>query len=134
MSFQKGDRIRVKENGFMGTIHAVSYNSIYADNEYYLLWDNFPGKGLCPYLAADVQSTWEKVDDADAGAGYVNQDPDAVTIQLPNPPANGYTYHVYRGNTRIDPIETKKECEHKWVEVGFMHTKTVCYHCDVEKK
>jgi hypothetical protein len=34
----------------------------------------------------------------------------------------------------ISPAEQHKTaCDHKWVEVGFMHTKMVCKHCDVEQ-
>lgn len=37
-----------------------------------------------------------------------------------------------------DVQEHKKEaakvaCEHKWVDVGFMHSKIVCKVCDIEK-
>lgn len=33
-----------------------------------------------------------------------------------------------------DTIETNKKCDHKWIEVGFTHIKTVCKHCDIEQK
>lgn len=134
MSFNKGDRIRVKENGFLATVKGVSFNSIHQEWEYYVIWDNMPDKGECCYTANDVGDLWEKVaqiKDANAGydpgSGYTNQDPDAVSITLPVP-KNGYYYEI---NGRSPE---KKACEHRWVEVGFMHTKTVCYHCDVEKK
>ena len=31
--------------------------------------------------------------------------------------------------------EIKTEfCTHDWVDVGFMHSKIVCKHCDIEKE
>lgn len=35
---------------------------------------------------------------------------------------------------RFSPAEIKHSCNHKWVDVGVMHSKIVCYHCDLEKK
>ncbi|NJO48189.1 MAG: hypothetical protein HC840_00575 [Leptolyngbyaceae cyanobacterium RM2_2_4] len=120
-----GDRIRVKDRGHLATVKAASFNSIHQEWEYYVIWDGFPEKGECCYMASDADKLWEKIDEiADAqinhllphgfglGKSYVNQDPDL--------------YHA--------GIIPNKECDHKWVEVGFNHTKTVCYHCDKEKQ
>lgn len=128
--FKVGDRIRVKEKGHMGTINGVSFNSIQQEWEYYLTWDNFKDKGQICYMASDVGDMWSivgKIADAldagivfsEPGKGYINQDGDTY---LPS------------GIPGVHPGESlKKECDHKWVEVGFMHTKTVCYYCDKEK-
>lgn len=34
---------------------------------------------------------------------------------------------------KLTPDDIKKYCTHKWVECGFMHSKIVCFHCDVLK-
>lgn len=136
MKFSKGDRIRVKDRGHQGTVKGVSFNSIQQEWEYYILWDSFPEKGECCYMASDTDDLWNKIDSiADAqvnhllphgfgpGKSYVNQDPDVL-------PAGRISIKVDGQEVAYVP---KKECDHKWVEVGFSHTKTVCYHCDMEK-
>lgn len=52
-----------------------------------------------------------------------------LTIKLPTGMPNGYTYEIHRG-----PSLKTDVCDHKWVDVGFAHSKIVCYHCDVEQK
>lgn len=132
--FQANDRFRVKDSGLEGTINAVSFNSIYQETEYYVTWDAFPEKGQCCHTASNVDSIWEKVTElkkaldaggynGDPGIGYINQDPDILPRSRANP------------NWKWgDEYEVKKECDHKWVEIGFMHTKMVCKHCDIEQK
>lgn len=122
-NLKANDRFEVKENGLTGTVNGVSFNSIQQEWEYYVTWDSFPNKGQQCYMVNDVKDLWQKLDDI-AGAlpqGYVNQDPD------------------WKGQSRPNPLSSpvfkdKTSCEHKWVEVGFTHTKTVCYHCDAEKQ
>jgi hypothetical protein len=123
----------VKDNGFFGTVKGVSFNSIQQEWEYYVAWDIYPGQGPFCYVESDVEDLWEKIArikdalssgiilDPDPLKYYVNQDGD---ISLPV------------GN--MAPQEIKRiMCgaydDHKWVEVGFTHTKTVCYYCDKEK-
>ena len=128
MKFQVKDRFRVIENGLEGIISATSFNSIYQETEYYVTWDSFPNKGQCSYMASEVDSMWEKIakikemfKTANAGSGYISQDT-----------------HLPEGspwiNDNSDFKMPKIECDHKWVEVGFNHTKIVCKHCDVEQK
>lgn len=115
--FKTGDRIRVKENGFTGTVGGTS-KTMSQDDVYFLVWDHI--SGCYAYMANQVGDLWEKIHEIaeEASAGYVNQDGDF----LPH------------GMYGVQPGESiKKECDHKWVEVGFQHTKTVCYHCDMEK-
>jgi hypothetical protein len=69
------------------------------------------------YMASDVGDMWEKIDAIANGIDAV----DAGILSLPH----GIEF------VPLDGI--KKACDHKWVEVGFRHTKVVCYHCDVEK-
>ena len=134
MGFQANDRFRVKENGLEGIVNAVSFNSIYQETEYYVTWDSFPNKGQVCYMATDVDSIWEKMaklkealEAAEPNRGYVSQD--------------GDTYHLPNGGTLIgmnrpsnENTTSKQLCDHKWVEVGFHHTKVVCKFCDVEQK
>lgn len=122
-TFNPGDRIRVKENGLTGTIHKV--NNIYrghykitqlVETEYHVQWDHWHNSNS--YMASDVGDMWEKIDAiadaADAGVLSLPHGIDFIPLDL-----------------QIDGIKTA--CDHKWVEVGFRHTKTVCYHCDMEK-
>lgn len=128
MKFQPGDRIRVKENGLTGTILAVA--KINQDDSYIVMWDHYfhPLSYMANQIDDDLWEQIGKIKDAHIlsipGSGYVNQDPDVL------PPGRGL-HHI---DIKITVGDEKKECNHKWVEVGFMHTKTVCYHCDVEKK
>jgi hypothetical protein len=126
--FKANDRIRVNENGFEAVIHAVSFNSIYQETEYYIMWDNFPEKGLCCYNASDVDSMWDSVanivkalEAAEPDRNYVNQDGEGL------PP----------GFMGIDfgylPEDKKKECDHKWVNASLMFEKMCCYHCGIDK-
>lgn len=143
MDFKANDRFEVKENGLTGTIHAVSFNSIYQETEYYVTWDSFPEKGQCCYMATDADDMWQKLNDltkaleagqynidtdASPGRGYVNQDGHTFTFTIPG----GYT--LVGMDLAHPPKQEKKDCDHKWIEVGFMHTKIVCKHCDVEQK
>lgn len=124
LTFKVNDKFRVKENGFSGEVKGVSFNSIHQEWEYYVEWERYPNQGPFCYVAQQADDLWEKISEiaaGGAGQAYVNQDPDLLP----------------KGYTGIDfafiPKEDKKQCQHKWVEVGFHHTKTVCYHCDMEK-
>jgi len=125
--FKANDRIAAIENGFQATVLAVSFNSIHQEDEYYIMWDNFLYKGVCCYNASEADDLWKKIGQVshEVSRGYVNQDPDFL------PPG----HNVVTSVNGYGPGMTKKpeQCEHKWVEVGFQHTKTVCYHCDMEK-
>jgi hypothetical protein len=113
--FKALDRIRVKENGFIATIHALSFNSIYQEMEYYLLWDHFPDRGLCCYMASDVDSLWEKV-------AAIKEE---VNLHLPQ----GIEWIPLE----IDIRNVKVACDHKWVNASLLFEKMVCYHCGVDK-
>lgn len=115
----KGDRFEVIENGLTGVVNGVSFNSIQQEWEYYVTWDSFPNKGQVCYMVDDTKDLWKKIDDiADAlPKGYVDQDRE----------------ERFKNQYLGEFPKEKKECEHKWVEIGFTHTKTVCYHCDKEK-
>lgn len=131
--FQKGDRIRVKENGLTAIVSGTSFNSIHQESEVYVVWDSFKNKGECCYMTADVKDLWEKIDSI-AGQQVVGLDyaPADTNDRLPRGLNSSSPDFMSHG---VMPGEaTKKECQHKWVEVGFMHTKTVCYHCDMEKQ
>lgn len=127
-NFKTGDRIRVKDRGHEGLIAGVSFNSIHQETEYYVIWDHFQKCGQVCYNASDVGDMWQQIGnlkdaiEADAvGKGYVDQDGEL-------PKGND----IYRYKVQYT-YEDKKECDHKWVEVGFNHSKIVCYHCDKEK-
>lgn len=125
LTFKVNDKFRVKENDLTGVIKGVSFNSIHQEWEYYVIWDHqWQHKNEYCYTASEADNLWEKISEiaaGGAGQAYVNQDPDLLP----------------KGYAGIDfafiPKEDKKQCQHKWVEVGFHHTKTVCYHCDMEK-
>lgn len=111
MSLVKGDRFRAKSTGIEGTIEDISYNSIYAENEYYVQWDNRrPGNIFC-YSEREALSEWVKVDDRSLPLGFI-----------------GYNVDVSQ------PIISKKSCDHKWVNVGFQFAKFVCSNCNEEQK
>ena len=57
--FKASDRIVVIENGLAGLIHAVSFNSIYQQEEYYVSWDSFLGGRLPSYPVDDCDGIWE---------------------------------------------------------------------------
>lgn len=124
--FQPNDQFEVKENGLRGLISAVSFNSIHQEEEYYVIWDAFPDKGEICYMAADVGDLWAKIGEiADATEDWNGYLPNGV-------------YKVDESYSekckKVEPEGMKtKECEHKWVEVGFTHTKEVCKFCDTEK-
>lgn len=124
--FQKGDRIRVKENGLTAIVSGTSFNSIHQESEVYVIWDSFKNKGECCYMTAEVKDLWEKIDSIAGqqvvGLDYAPADTNDRTVKLPEGVSIPY---------KLD--NAKVACDHKWVEVGFMHTKTVCYHCDMEK-
>lgn len=139
--FSKYDRIQVKERGHKATIDGVSFNSIHQEWEYYVTWDSSPEKGSICYMATDVGDLWEKVAEikdahifSDPGKGYVNQDPDVLPKgkSFPTDHSNEKPWYPYSVGIDFAYIP-KKDCTHKWVEVGFNHTKTVCYYCDAEK-
>lgn len=137
MKFQSGDSIQVKENGFTGVIFSVHNlyrgpNNTFIGTNYTVLWDHWPNPGT--YMASDVDDLWEKVAQikdahilSGPGSGYINQDPDLL-------PKGVISQRNCEGADIKYVPQEKKECDHKWVEVGFLHTKTVCYHCDVEKR
>ena len=105
--FQKGDRFRVKKNGFTGTVDCIDYNSTYGENDIYVQWDHFLPNKLNMYSERDAMLDWDKIE---------NSLPRGFTI---NEAAFG---------------DTAKECLHSWIEVGFMFSKVVCKNCDMEKK
>lgn len=124
-NFKVGDRIRVIGTAQEAVILKIETSFAFqiAITTYHVVWDNFPEKGQCSYMSTDVDSLWEKIDII------------ADTVTLPVPNATPYWYQV---QGKSDPENTKGPikfgCDHKWVEVGFTHTKTVCYHCDIERK
>lgn len=120
----RGDRFQVKENGLRGTIDATDscYDFEEEIHEYHVVWDHTPGRSHS-YMHHEVKDLWEKLD-AIASQQQVGIDyaPADTNDRLP------------RGSYGVMPGEAvKKECEHRWVEVGFTRTKTVCYYCDMEK-
>lgn len=54
-----------------------------------------------------------------------------IKIQL----SDGSWYYPWQREEEEDEEEKPKEpeCQHKWVDVGVMHPKVVCYFCDKEK-
>jgi len=127
MKFQIGDRIQVNDNGSTALIVAIdsSFAPYGITHMYTIIWYSFRDMGECSYAANDVDDMWTKIDnirDAQIGIEYAPAD---VNDRLPR---------GLSSQGLMDPgIEFKKECTHKWVEVGFAHTKIVCYHCDMEK-
>lgn len=130
--FIPGDRIRT-DIGAEATVVSISHirtGPFTEDAEYGVIWDHWQHKGICTYMGSSIQDMWELIDQikdaadagnilgADPGAGYVNQDG--------NLPVG--MYGMLPGEAT-----SKKDCDHKWVEVGFTFTKIVCYHCDKEK-
>jgi len=123
--FSVGDVIRVKSNGFNATVTQVDHlygSHLLMEISYTVNWQL---SGMtCTYKEEDIKNDW--VLETILG----NATNSTVTIQnssqysLKTDPVYGY---------RIEPISNKKECDHKWVEVGFTSNKTICYHCDKEK-
>lgn len=46
--------------------------------------------------------------------------------------ADGSWYYPWNQPTDV-PAPTAPSCQHEYVDVGFMHPKEVCRHCDKEK-
>jgi hypothetical protein len=115
MTFKKGDRIRASDTGWTATVDGTSFNSIYQEDEVYVTWDHMQDKGSCGYAISQILGSWVKE----------NSVPQAMYV--------GIDFAYADVNDRSVELEIKKPCQHKWVEVGFTHTKTVCYHCDAEK-
>lgn len=131
--FQRGDRFQVKENGLCGTVDAVDscYDFDEEIHEYHVVWDHKPGHSYS-YMHSDVKDLWDKIDSI-AGQQVVGLDyaPADTNDRLPRGLNSSSPEFMNHG---VMPGEsTKKQCEHRWVEVGFTHTKTVCYYCDKEK-
>lgn len=109
-----GDRFKCNdENGHTGTIQSCSYNSIFGEWEYYVKWDHIAT--TYSYTVNDVKDLWEKIseikDSVDSGIYGVD----------PSSPMGDKQY--------VNPLY----CNHKWVDVGFRHSKVVCSICDTEK-
>lgn len=112
MKFKTGDNFRVIENGLLGEIMGISFNSIYQCEEYIVQWAHTPGKHET-YPVDECDLIWELE---------------------PCPVVNVYV----KLNKPVDFIEFKgiptwvgenKNCNHEWVDVGFHHSKIVCKHC-----
>lgn len=132
LTFKVNDKFRVIPNGFVGIIKGVSFNSIHQEWEYYVEWERYPNQGPFCYVAQQADDLWEKISEiaaGGAGSGYVNQDPDIIKLDADSGP---FAVTLPPGRIEFKPL-ISKQCEHKWVEVGFHHTKTVCYYCDMEK-
>lgn len=121
--FDNGDRIQVRDNGLTGTIWAVvrDYSDGGVTEEYEVKWDHFPNT-TSNYMASDTDDLWDLI-------GQIKGDQEAKDVKLP---VSEESYQYWYGIPQ-DKVKFPKECEHKWVEVGFTFTKTVCYHCDKEK-
>jgi len=121
--FDNGDRFEVKTNGLKGTIKYVirDYTDYGMVEEYEVKWDSFSQSFRNSYMADDVDDLWDKIADIKNDT-YSQLYADDAKSNLP--------YGIY-GVMPGDNV--KKDCEHKWVEVGFQFTKMVCYHCDKEK-
>jgi hypothetical protein len=122
MKLNKGDRFIVNENGLTGKVDYVST----ASDHIWVTWDSFPDKGPIPYAMSDAFAIWTKIDEHGNEIG-VDYAPADTNDKLPK----SSTWNPFYGY--MPPEEEKKGCDHKWVEVGFTHTKIVCYHCDMEK-
>ena len=49
-----------------------------------------------------------------------------------------FDYDFQFGDVNVDAEQDTSaakvtSCSHVWVDVGFMHSKVVCKHCDIEK-
>lgn len=133
MKFEKNDRFRVKESELEGTVVGTSFNSIYQEDEVYVVWDNFPDKGQCFYSATGLDSMWEKI-------GKI-KDAQVLSSQIQNSDGNDDGMHGYvnqdylprgAGPGEFTKEESKKGCEHKRVDAGFTHSKFVCFHCGID--
>jgi hypothetical protein len=114
LTFESKDRIRVKENGFTGTVIAtVTFHTPKEDLLYHIKWDHFPG--MCQYMASDVGDLWEKVANIKAEQN-LHLPPGIQWIPL-----------------EIDINNVKVACDHKWVNASLLFEKMVCYHCGVDK-
>ena len=49
------------------------------------------------------------------------------------PPHTQFNYTLPPSHVFGTWVQPEKKCEHKFVNVGFMHEKWVCKHCDTEK-
>lgn len=123
MKFHPDDLIQVKENGLKAKVIYTSFNAILQEWEYNIAWETASSlfKGTVhSYAASEVDDIWEKIG-VDTSSG-------ARTITLPE--GNPYKDLLEQWNNTYRP---KKECDHKWVEVSFAHSKMVCFHCNMEK-
>lgn len=131
--FDLWDRIEVKSNGLKARVVTINHRRVQGFitfTEYGVIWDSGGGGQICSYMAHDVDPIWEKLDSIKAsqmedegnpGKGYTNQD--------------GLPRGLYGFDPAYPPYPPlKKECDHKWVDIGFTHSKIVCKHCDMEQK
>jgi hypothetical protein len=126
--FNIGDVIRVKSNGFNATVLRVDtlYGStLMLEIKYGVYWHLSGMAG--DYLEEDVKNDWV----LETILGNATNSNVTVATQAASSQYSHKTDPVY--GFRIDTASNKKECDHKWVEIGFTSNKTVCYYCDKEK-
>lgn len=126
-----GDRVVEVTSRYMGVVENVSFNSIFQENEYFIRWDD---GGLSMFTELEAEHKLAK----DNGQGHAMTLPPGFQFKVPT--SGWHNVSVNLSDLSIgspishDPTDKSKSCDHKWVEVGFTHTKMVCYHCDQEQK
>ena len=126
MKFNTGDRFKVIASGLRGRIANAGFCSIFRLEEYTVVWDSSPHMRTV-YLANDCDDLW----DFDV----------CPVIETNLPQGNDPFFRMYGGDQedRSTPKAQAPEEEnchihgHKWVEVGFHFTKTICKRCDKEQ-
>jgi len=133
MKFKSGDRIRVIENGFTARIKAISFNSIYQQEEYYVTWDNDPKQDV-GYPVDECDPIWEL--ECPVVAAYQTGS-GVITLPTAMPPGLAYWLKVGgKGEMTImhEPDKVKTGCDHQWAEyTGLMESYKYCKHCDEKK-
>lgn len=122
------DRIKVKENGFEGTIIKVhtSIGPGYEETKYTVVWDHFPDKeGV--YMADEIKDMWEKIGAIrDALDGWSTHLPEARD-SAPFPPLK-----VDMGDGKVTV-----NCNgyHTWLKYeGFTESYEYCKYCTEKRK
>lgn len=68
-----------------------------------------------------------------ASAGSANTGLTNAQSGVYTPPSTADIYR--RSDVKLVAMEEQTEtaCNHKWVDIGFNHSKMVCYHCGIDK-
>ena len=115
MKFKPKQSFYVIESGLKGKIIAISFNSIYQQEEYVVEWNHESGIHQT-YEINECDPIWEH----DVACPVV----DTYNVMVKN------AVNSIPISTIINPEIMCNAYNHDWVDVGFHHSKIVCKVCD----